>query len=221
MFSTDPLFDNLAMSFGLGLGGQPGEILATCAGITDGDDSGWYDAWSATADRLTAEADRSLAAGHRSATARDTNLRSSLYYAIAYHPLFGAPADPRILSAFQRQSEAFVKAAALLNPPGEPLEIPYEDTTLPGWFFSANTDELPRPLLIATNGYDATLHEMYVAQALPAVQRGWNCLVFDGPVRVEPCSNRAWLSGLIGRTSYPLSSISPCNDPMSIPTGSP
>ena len=54
MFSTDPLFDNFAVSIGLGLGGQSGEILATCAGIADGDDSGWHDAWSATADRLTA-----------------------------------------------------------------------------------------------------------------------------------------------------------------------
>jgi hypothetical protein len=55
------------------------------------------------------------------------------------------------------------------------------DTALPGWFFRADIDELPRPLLIATNGYDATLYEMYVAQALPALQRGWNRPVFDGP----------------------------------------
>jgi hypothetical protein len=53
MFPADPLFDKFAVSIGLGLGGQAGEILATCAGIADGDDSAWHDAWSATGDRLT------------------------------------------------------------------------------------------------------------------------------------------------------------------------
>jgi hypothetical protein len=50
MFFTDPLFDNFALSIGLGLGGLSGEILATCAGIADDDDSGRHDAWSASAD---------------------------------------------------------------------------------------------------------------------------------------------------------------------------
>ncbi len=181
MFSTDPLFEDLAATLALVLGGQPGEITVTCAGIADGEDAAWYDAWSATADRLVAEADRSVAAGHRSKAAHDTYLRAAVYFAVGYHPLFGLPIDPRLRTGFQRQSDAFVRAAALLDPPGEPLEIPYENTTLPGWFFRAGTDDRPRPLLIATNGYDATLFEMYLGQAVPALQRGWNCLVFDGP----------------------------------------
>ena len=32
------------------------------------------------------------------------------------------------------------------------------------------------------------------------------------PVRVEPCSSRAWSSGRTGRTWYPPLSMSPCND---------
>jgi hypothetical protein len=40
MFSTDPLFDNFAVSIGLGMGSQPGEIVATGTGIAHGNDTG-------------------------------------------------------------------------------------------------------------------------------------------------------------------------------------
>src|SRR5205809_5713870 len=38
-----------------------------------------------------------------------------------------------------------------------------------------------RPLLIGTNGYDATATEMYFAFGLAAAERGYHCLLFDGP----------------------------------------
>ena len=181
IFSTDPLYEEFAVNLGLAWGGQLGEVTATCSGVADGDDAGWNEAWSATADRLVAEADRSVAAGHPSAAARGAYLRAARYYAIGYHPLFGAPIDPRLRVGFQRQSDAFAKAAALLDPPGEAIEIPFEGTTLPGWFFRPDGDDRPRPLLIATDGYDSTVYEMYLGQAIPALERGWSCLLFDGP----------------------------------------
>src|SRR4051795_4352577 len=52
LFFADPLFENFAVSFGLGLGGQLGEVAAICAQISDGDDDAWYTGWSAAADRL-------------------------------------------------------------------------------------------------------------------------------------------------------------------------
>ncbi|MBX9398991.1 acetylxylan esterase [Streptomyces sp. TRM72054] len=38
-----------------------------------------------------------------------------------------------------------------------------------------------RPLLIATNGYDATIYDMYLGLAVPSLRRGYHCLLFDGP----------------------------------------
>ena len=180
LFFTDPLFEDFAVSLGLGLGGQLGEVAAISAQIGEGDDDAWYTAWSAAADRLAEEADHAAGRGHR-VGARETYLRASLYYALSYHPLFGAPVDPRLLTAFRRQSEVFGKAAAAAEPPGEAIEIPFENTTLPAYFFRADDGAEPGPLLIATNGYDATLFEMYLGQGLPARQRGYHCLLFDGP----------------------------------------
>ncbi|WP_395729778.1 alpha/beta hydrolase family protein [Nakamurella sp.] len=179
MLSTDPLFDDLAFALGLGLGGAPGEVVAACADIADGDDDAWHDSWTTTAERLVSVADRSVAAGHRSAVARDTYLRACRYYAIGYHPLFGAPIDERLRTGLARQSDAFAKANALLDRPGEQLEIPFEGTTLPGWFHRAGDGR--RPLVVVTNGYDATIYETFLAQTLPVLARGWNCLIFDGP----------------------------------------
>jgi pimeloyl-ACP methyl ester carboxylesterase len=185
LFFADPLFEDFAVSLGLGLGGQLGEVAAICTQIEEDDDDAWYTRWSAAADRLAAEADDAAARRHL-VGAGETYRRASLYYAVSYHPLFGAPVDPRLLAAFGKQSEVFAKAAAATDPPGEALEIPFEHTTLPGYFFRADHGAEPRPLLIATNGYDATLFEMYLGQALPALRRGYHCLIFDGPGQGRP-----------------------------------
>ena len=63
-YSRDPLFEEFAM-LSLNLGGQPGEIAVACAGVADGDDTGWNANWTELADRLVDEADRSVATGHR------------------------------------------------------------------------------------------------------------------------------------------------------------
>ena len=42
-----------------------------------------------------------------------------------------------------------------------------------------------RPLIIFTNGYDATITDMYFASAVAASRRGYHCLLFDGPGQGE------------------------------------
>jgi alpha-beta hydrolase superfamily lysophospholipase len=184
LFFEDPLFEELAASLALALGshGGPelGEVQATCAGIADGDDDSWYAAWCATGDRLVGAGDESAEGGHV-VSAREAYLRGCVCYGVAYHPLFGVPVDRRLLDAFGRQRGAFDKAAALFEPAGEPLEIGFEAARMPAYLFRAAEGEDPRPLLIATNGYDATIYEMFLGQAVPALERGYHCLVFDGP----------------------------------------
>jgi pimeloyl-ACP methyl ester carboxylesterase len=89
--------------------------------------------------------------------------------------------DRRLIEAFDREVEAFSKAAALFEPPVEPVEIPYEGTTLPGYFYRVDASGRPRPTVIATNGYDSTVQAMHFGHAAAAVRRGYNCLIFDGP----------------------------------------
>jgi alpha-beta hydrolase superfamily lysophospholipase len=72
--------------------------------------------------------------------------------------------------------------AALADRPVEPVEIPFEGTTLPGCLCLPDGDRTrARPTLLAVNGYDSNIHEMYWSHAMPAVWRGYACLLVDGP----------------------------------------
>lgn len=162
-----------------------GEILGVARAVGDGDDGAFLAAWTEAGDRFTSAAEDALGKGRR-ASARALFLKASCAYAAAYHPLYGEPVDPRLLSAFRQQMAAFAKAQALSEPPLEPLRIPFEDGAMPAWLLpaQARADEV-RPLLILTNGYDATVTDMYFASAVAASRRGYHCLMFDGPGQGE------------------------------------
>src|SRR5215208_7068610 len=160
-------------------GSEPGEVLATVRKIREGDAEGWYREWNATADRIFELAEKSVAAGHR-VSAREAYLRACIYYHTSFVFLFGTPVDRRLIGAFDREVDAFEKAA-LFEPPVEPVEIPYEGTALPGYFYRVDGSGRPRPTVIATNGYDSTVQAMHFGHAAAAVRRGYNCLIFDGP----------------------------------------
>lgn len=166
-------------------GADFGEVVAVAEAVGEGDDSAFHAAWVAAGDRMVAEALDVLARGHR-VSARQLFLRASAAYATSYHPLYGAPVDPRLISAFRKQIDAFDKGLALGDPAVPPLRIPFEGGSLPAYFIPAldQTDEV-RPLVIQTNGYDATVTDMYFASAVAAARRGYHCLIFDGPGQGE------------------------------------
>ncbi|MEV7510345.1 MULTISPECIES: alpha/beta fold hydrolase [unclassified Streptomyces] len=161
-------------------GADFGEVVSTGERITEGDYDSWYTEWIATADRVAGEAEKALAAGHR-ISARDGFLRASNYYRSAEFFLHGNPCDARHDHAYDRSVTCFRAAAALFTPVIEPIEIPYEDTTLPGYLYRVDGSGTPRPTVIMHNGFDGTAEEMHFFGAMAAVERGYNVLVFDGP----------------------------------------
>jgi pimeloyl-ACP methyl ester carboxylesterase len=162
------------------LGAQIGEAWAIAAQIQAGDATSWYNAWSSYADRLYEIAVKSRAAGHR-VSACNAFLRASNYYRTAYIFMFARPVDPRVVGAYDKQTDSFQKAAALFEPPIEILKIPYENTTLPGYFIKPDASEAPRKTLLCTGGYDGTCEELFFSIARGALERGHNVLTFDGP----------------------------------------
>src|SRR3712207_6143485 len=72
-----------------------------------------------------------------------------------------------------------------MTSPVEPVEIPFEGTTLPGYFCRVDDSDRPRPTLICTNGYDSTIYELYLDFAA-ALRRGYNLLLYDGPGQGRP-----------------------------------
>ena len=157
-----------------------GEAWAIAAQIKTGDTTSWYNAWSSYADRLYALGVKSRNAGRR-VSARNAFLRASNYYRTAYIFMFALPVDPRVITAYEKQMDAFRRAAALFEPPIEILKIPYESTTLPGYFIKSDASGVPRKTLLCTGGYDGTCEELFFIIAGGALERGYNVLVFDGP----------------------------------------
>ncbi|WP_351236830.1 alpha/beta hydrolase [Streptomyces sp. NPDC002133] len=180
----DPLFQKFAeraLALTSRGGAEYGECAATAGRIPAGDRDTWHSAWSATASRVADAAQNSAAHGHR-VSAAEGFWRATTYHRIAYQPLFGSPVDPRLAESFARESACFARHAALADRPVELVEIPFEDTTLPGCLCLPDDDTtVARPTVVGVNGYDSDIHEMYWSHALPAVRRGYACLLVDGP----------------------------------------
>lgn len=162
-----------------------GEVLATSARISSGDDDSWYEAWNDTADSVAKEASDQLARGHR-VSARDSYLRASNYYRTSEFFLHRNPRDPRMARAYQQSVACYKACAKLYDPPIEPVEIPYEHTTLPGYFHRADRHSHRRPTIIMHSGFDGSCEELHVSGARAAVERGYNVLAFDGPGQFGP-----------------------------------
>ena len=161
-------------------GADIGECLATAYHIKEGDLESWHDEWARMAFRVRTFADESLARGH-TVSAREAYLRASNYYRTAEFFLHVDPTDPRIGTTWESSVECFSEATKLFSPQFEAIEIPYDGTTLPGYFYCVDDSNTPRPTLILHGGFDSTLEELYFFGAVAALRRGYNCLAFDGP----------------------------------------
>ncbi|MET0450366.1 MAG: alpha/beta fold hydrolase [Mycobacterium sp.] len=166
-------------------GSDIGELFATAENITEGDFDSWYEGWHARGERVLGRAQEYLSTGHL-VSAREALLRASSYFRMAEFYLHGTPDDPRIMADSKASQETYAKAAELMGPTWEPVEIPYEGTTLPGYFYKADESNEPRPTLIFHGGFDSSLEELYYFAAAAAVRRGYNCLTFDGPGQGMP-----------------------------------
>src|SRR5918992_3233886 len=180
IFFEDPLFEEFALRPLIMDGCPLGEISTTTSLIEEGDRDGRYIQCTATAERVAGYADESARAGH-TISASDAYLRASSYYRAAYLPLYGSPVVPTLVGAFDKETATSQNAAAPMTPPIEPVEIPYEGTTLPGYFCQADDTGRPRPTLMVTNGYDSTINELYLDSAAAVLPRGYNLLLYDGP----------------------------------------
>jgi len=186
MAFVDPLhreFAGLASAWVTVGAADLGEITAiTDAFPDDGDDSAYYDTWSAAAARHREQADAALTRG-RTSTARGHLFRAASYYGVGIKPWFGTPVAPQMIEGFDGATDAFDRAIVLGPRPAERLSIPFDGVDMPGWFVPA-ADSAPgevRPAVVVVNGYDGTLPENHFGIGLAAVERGYHVVLFDGP----------------------------------------
>jgi dienelactone hydrolase len=145
-----------------------------------GNDEAWFDAWCAEAEMLRNRAREAEERG-RNITASATSLRAGNYFQMAER--FRTPKDKRALDAYRSGVECFQRFAALTERPRiEPVEVPYEGGSLPGYFVHAENTSLARPpCLVFFDGLDITKELQYLRGVPDLVRRGISCLLVDGP----------------------------------------
>ena len=160
--------------------GDVGLVLATIDRITDGDKQSWFDAWTGTAAELARQGRAAAAAGNAH-TASWALLAAAEYYGKALVMVDGLADQSVLLPTFREHRrcwEGMVDASggAFLR-----VDVPYEDTTLPGYLLRPDASGAARPTFVMTNGSDGTLPGLLGYGAAEALSRGWNAFLFDGP----------------------------------------
>ncbi len=160
--------------------GDVGLVLATLDRITDGDAQGWFDAWTGLGADLAARGEDALARGHLH-TASWALLAAAEYYAKALAFVDGLPDTSALLPTFRRHRACWDKVVDASRGRFVRVQVPYEDTTLPGYLLRPDATGAARPTLVVTNGSDGSLPGLMEYGAAEALARGWNAFLFDGP----------------------------------------
>jgi len=162
-------------------GGEIGEVHRVGLGLRDrvGDDAAWFEEWTRMAAALEARGRERAGAGHR-ASAAAAFFRAAHYYHVGER--FAQPKTAPVLDAYRRGVACFREAAALTRRPRiEPVEVPYESSSLPALFVHAEGARGPAPALVFFDGFDVTKEIQYFKGVPDLVARGISCLLVDGP----------------------------------------
>jgi hypothetical protein len=105
-------------------------------------------------------------------SARKNYFKASNYYRVA--EFFLSHLDERKISTYLKSVSCF-QTAAKLAAGIEVIEVPYEDTTMPGYLLHPVAPAENQPVLIFMGGADSTAEEIYFIA----------CAIVDGPGRGE------------------------------------
>lgn len=182
------LFSNSEMNFeamfclgSVGICSDAGEALTAVAHAhaLGANPAGFYTAFLGLADRVAASA-----AGSRPITARARYLRAAKYYSQALFFVLGSSTPEKEEETYLKMDAAWTQAAALSEPSWQKVAIPYENSTLPGWFCPSPLGGR-QPTVIVTNGSDGQNIDIFAYGPEAGLQRGYNILMYDGPGQGE------------------------------------
>lgn len=159
-------------------GGHFSEAHQAARRMRYGDDNSWWEEWDRMGQRLEGMAREAEEKGH-AVTARARYLRAATYYRTG--EFFVRPDDPRKLPTYDRAVSCFRRAGKYFMPPLERALVPYEGTTLPGYYLPPeNLADGKVAAVVLFGGADTVAEELYfVARGLP--ERGLALLIVDGP----------------------------------------
>ncbi|MBI4489510.1 MAG: alpha/beta hydrolase [Deltaproteobacteria bacterium] len=159
------------------------ECHRTLQRIPDGNSEAWYAEWMKTAEHIERLAQEAAEKGHW-VTAKDSFFRAFTYYRTAQFWI--EYEDPRKTPAFLKALACFQKANSIVSPSYERVEIPFEGTTLPGYFCPAQgRGNGKRPVVLYVGGADTFAEQLLFMGVSRITKRGISCLTMTGPGQGE------------------------------------
>ena len=171
-------FGNLILGSTVNHGAEIGEAFFAASEIEDGDAASWQNEWYELAGRVEARGEQSLAEGHV-VSARDQFQRAAYYYRISLLSIL--PDDPRLEERALMCRSLLQKAGTLFSPELEYIEVPFENTVLPGYFRKAVPGDDPTKTLILIGGGETFAEDLFFYIAPQAFARGYNFMTVDLP----------------------------------------
>jgi len=161
-----------------GGGSEAGEAMYVAGRIKDGDPKSWQDEWEKMAVRIEERADKSLAGGHK-ISAGEAYRRACVCYRAALVSMM--PDNPKFSRLAAKARYCMKTAGKLYDPPVEYIEIPFENTVLPGYFVKGDLSGKKCKTLIMIGGGETFAEDNYFYIAEQTVKRGYNFLTVDLP----------------------------------------
>jgi len=194
--NDDPAFryfpDNYRWSMGLLIclsgapwgGAEIDEVNRVGRALRDkvGDDDTWFAEWTRMGDVVEARGRAAERAGH-TLTAASCFLRATRYYHTGER--FLQPKTQAGMQVYAKAVQTFRDAAKYIRAPRiEPVEVPYQGTSLPALLVHpdpAVTADRPAPAMVYFDGFDVTKELQYGYGVADLAARGIGCLIVDGP----------------------------------------
>jgi hypothetical protein len=159
-------------------GGDIGEIFYTASQIEDHNPDSWAAEWPKMAERVKKRAEI-LEAGNHMVSASEFYMKAACYYRAALTSLL--PQNAKFSELYEKSVACFSKAGSMFRPQIEMINIPFENTYLPGCYVKAEGTWDRTKTIIAIGGAETFFIDLYFQIALPALKRGYNFVTVDIP----------------------------------------
>jgi len=158
------------------IGLSPSQIFYTVQSIKDGDPVGWCDGFCRLgADQL--ERAPAFIKNRQPLAAGQLVLGAAYAYRAALQ--YTNPTTPEFSEHVQQMEHAFQRGAELIGVPIRPIEVPFEQAALPGYYLEH--DQQPRPTVLMVGGGDTFREDLFYFAGYPGWKRGYNVIMVDLP----------------------------------------
>jgi pimeloyl-ACP methyl ester carboxylesterase len=167
---------NWAVGISQIIGMSPSQIFYAVHDIKDGDPTGWRKGFHQQSRYQTEQAQLFLKQGQKLSAAQ-------AYLGAAYADRaalqYTDPSSSEFETMVHEMEQAFQTGISLLDIPMRPIEIPFENTTLPGYYLEH--DSQPRPVMFMVGGGDTFREDLFYFAGYPGWKRGYNVIMVDFP----------------------------------------